>query len=688
MFEPTTTPSDALRALPSSCRRACTVDIQGWADDVSELAYMNPSCPYQYPLGTYFDHDQSEYNYLSYSATPAILSSASSGNPNNYLPQRTTSLSCTSLPLTKSPLPLSLVWANDEREPPTSLLPIPKRPAPLPPLRSRSRSRARLQQHTSSRTGIGRKWRMALVDPEQVGLWTLAEDMEGQFDDAPSSSPVPPSSSASNPASMLKLQEGHLLWGDPKRQRGAGQDESVRQMVQGTDSSAWVAPMAGEEGEAIGLGLGLGLEELDESVVQSTPRVRKSPPSRPERQFDGLFYVPPVSIASTGTLLSAANAGITEGQKREGSVLLESPMSSEESWGNNFATETTPTIPLTGNEISPLSTGFTAFVEPRQAPPRSLRITTTPIPDGEDGRYAFPSFPDLELGSPFTPTATMTPCRSHTGAIIASAAAEQGGLDAAASPEREAGAGRKRVTSAPAVIHWPDWSSAASSASSVSHSHTSSASSLLSSEGPVTPFITAIQMERVEKRESVVGEDLLVAFERFLMEAHEPAHTFFVNEQPEEKGFLGGDVTVHASPCTPKRNIGQISQPPPPPATPKKRRHAKRALQTTATTPVPRSCEALQFVITTTTAEEAQRVPQTAPCFGGNGRDLVFDFRVVETGRERGVETCRASWVVPTGAEVAGDGVAQDVGGTKGKGRKLPQRSALPFRWMDNEKGV
>lgn len=476
MFDPTTTPSDVLRAVPSSCRRAGTVDIQGWADDVSELAYMNPSCPYQYPLGTYFDHDQSEYNYLSYPATPTTLSSASSGNPNNYLPQRTTSLSRTSLPLTKSPLPLSLVWANDEREPPTSLLPIPKRPAPLPPLRSRSRARARLQQHTSSRTGIGRKWRVTLVDPEQVGLWTLAEDMEGQFDDAPSPSPVPPSSSASNPASALKLQEGHSLWGNAKRQRGAGQDESVRQMVQGTDSSAWVAPTAGEEGEAIGLGLGLGLEELDDSMLQSTPRVRKSTPPRPERQFDGLFYVPPVSIARTGTLLSAANAGITEGQKREGSVLLEryvfflslsgielllillcgyvcsSPMSSEESWGNNFATETTPTIPSTGNEVSPLSTGFTAFVEPRQAPPRPLRITTTPIPGGEDGRYAFPSFPDLELGSPFTPTATMTPRRPHTGAIIASAAAEQCGLGAVASSERAAGAGRKRVTSAPAVI--------------------------------------------------------------------------------------------------------------------------------------------------------------------------------------------------------------------------------------------
>ncbi|KAJ9096474.1 hypothetical protein QFC21_005296 [Naganishia friedmannii] len=609
MFDPATPPSNVSRALPS---RRCT-DISEWADDVSELAYMNP---YPSTSGTYFHHPG--YDYLSCPATPAS-SSNNTSTTYNYLPQRTTSLSPTSLPLAKSPLPLLWAEATD-----STLLPTPKRPAPLPPLHSRSRSRSR----TNTGTQTGRKWRMTLVDPEQVGLWTLREDAEGQYDDA-----LPPS-----PAPTSKQQEGHMLWGDSKREKGTGYDETVPQMTRGADQSAWVAPETGEGAGPIGLGLG-----LDDGIHRSTPRSRQIHP-RPERQFDGLFYVSPVSNLPTSALLTASNAGGTGRMEGEATMaMLESPMSSEESWGNLSAAETTPIMPSPDDQAFPLAfPAFVPFAEPRPVPPRPLRITTTPIPGGEDGKYDFPTFPDLELGSPFTPMPMMTPCRPHTGVIGYTTAQQE--EEHIVSPLEGIVGGRKRVTSAPAVIHWPEWSSA-SSESSVSHSHTSSASSFLSSEGPITPPITAFQMQRVEKRESVVGEDLLEAFEKFLMEAHEPTHAFLVDHEQGEKALVGGDATVQASPRTPppKRAIKHTNQPPAPPATPMKKRHTARVLQNH--TPVPRSCEALQFVITTNTAEEARRVPQTAPCFGGNGRDLVFDFRVVETGRERGVETCRASLV-------------------------------------------
>ncbi|KAJ9114254.1 hypothetical protein QFC22_005706 [Naganishia vaughanmartiniae] len=657
MFDPTTPPSDVSRSLPFF-RRA---DISEWADDVSELAYMNP---YPSASGTCFDH----YPAYSYPSCPSTPTTFDLGNTtNSYLPQRSTSLSRTSLPLAKSPLPPSLIWAEE-----TSLatfLPTPKRRAPLPPLHSHSRSRSR------SRTQAGRKWRMTLVDPEQVGLWTLREDTEGQFDDALSPPPVPVPE---------QTREGHLLWGDSERERGKGYDDTVRQMVKGTNKAAWVAPRVVEGADPIGLGLAIRGGVYRSTTPLTTPR-QKYP--KPERQFDGLFYVPPALTGEPPALLIASNAAPTQGRETEASVMLASPMSSEESWGNSSPIETTPTMPSSDIVASPLA--FPLFAEPRTAPPRPLRITTTPIPPPGEGAYAFPMFPELELGSPFTPMPMMTPCRPHTGAIRYMVEQEQIG-----SPLEELVRGaRKRVTSAPAVVHWPDWSSSSSTSSLVSHSHTSSASSFLSSEGPITPPITAFQMQRAEKCESVVGEDLLQAFERFLMEAHEPTPAFPVAKEQEEKEFLGGDVTVHASPRTPppKHNIEQVNQPRPPPATPVKKRHPARALQNG--TPVPRSCEALQFVITTNTAEEAKRVPQTAPCFGSNGRDLVFDFRVVETGRERGVETCRASLVVPTGAEIMSGVDSREVKGSagvasKGKGKRLPQRVALPHRWMGNDEGL
>ncbi|KAJ9103652.1 hypothetical protein QFC19_004227 [Naganishia cerealis] len=640
----------------------------GWQEDVSELAYMDSS--FEEAL-----FDGGEHHHLPTTSSFVAFTSPTS-TTNERPPQRKTSLSPTSLPLVKSPLPVPFLG-----EP--TIYPVPRRSAPLPPRHSRSRTRSSGRSLQSQKS----KWRMMLLGPEEVGLWTLLEDEEDVEGLVPTAFGIEtPTSPTRRPHSTQRTSplgetEGHTLWGDAKREKGAGYDETVAQMTQSVDPKKWIstATFAFDAGEPVGLGLALRMGS-DCSPRGSMPTPKR--PQRPERQFDGLFYVPPLSALhhSRSTAAGSEVASLKSKRGREVLMDLDSPTSSEESWGTvlpkeNMATECT--------SVSSRSPALIFAAEVRPAHPRaSLTINTTAT---QASARPFSTFPDLELRSPFTLTPTVTPYRSSTALV--DRPREEDGLDMVSPLEKNVFGGRKRVTSAPAVVHPPDWTSCSSS-SSISRS-SSTSSSLLSKNGLITPPMTSygLPMQRDQKRRSEVGVDLWNAFQRFLEAAHEPMFDCSVKEGEDFHDQLGGAMPVLAPPRTPHRkvNSSQTDRQLGPPPTPLKKRHTSRPSQST----VPRSCELLQFAIASTASEEVERIPCSAPCFGPSATDLVFDFRVMDVGAGGRASTCRASLILPPGAEVGVDSARQEgkagMGNTrKGKGKRLPRRSTLPLQWISD----